>query len=271
MGKLDGKVAIITGASSGVGRETCKLFATEGALVAGLARRKELLETLHEEITVGGGEFLPLVCDLFDSESVDRCVKQAAEKYGTVDILCNIAGITDRLRMLEDVNNDVYEKTMNGNLRSAFYMCRAVIPYMRNQKAGVIVNCSSIGGVKGYGGGAAYVMAKHAMVGLTRAIVCEYAYEGIRCNTVCPGGIETAMGSKALFNPDDPMNLDESGNLISKKYIERCFPFMNDILSRVSGSSKPEDVAKVVLFLAGDDSKYITGEEIISAGGSVVR
>ena len=196
-----------------------------------------------------------------------------AATYGRIDILCNFAGTTDYLRFVTAATDEVYEQTMNNNLRGPFIACREVLPYMIRQKSGTIVNCSSIGGVKGYGGGAVYSMAKHALVGLGRCIAAEYVYDGIRCNTVCPGGINTAMGP-VLFDPSRPENLDENGQLLTKDWLEKCLPYSMSAIFKEKGVeyfSQPEDQAKIFLFLASDDSKFITGEEIIAAGGMVQR
>lgn len=273
MGKMDNKIIIMSGTSTGTGRASAKLFTQEGGIVVGLDWNEKDNLTLAEEIKAAGGVFTPMHCDIGVSAQVKACVDKVIEMYGRIDVLVNFAGTTDLLRFVTEANDEIYAETMKNNLTGPFYMCREVLPHMIAKKNGCIVNCASIGGVKGYGGGAAYSMAKHGLVGLGRVIAAEYLYDGIRCNTVCPGGINTQMGT-VILDKSRPENLDENGKLIAGPWLKKCVPYNNSYALMKAGvqfNSEPEDQAKVFLFLASDDSRFITGEEIIVAGGCVQR
>ncbi len=247
--KLEGKVIIITGASSGIGKEIALLFAKEGAKVVAAARRADKLEDLVAEASHFTGEIYAISSDVGIEEEVDRLVDETVAKYGTVDIVINNAGVLDNYQSPENVDEAVWRKVFDVNVDSIMRMTRKVIPIMKAKKSGVIINTASVGGLFGMRGGLGYVASKHAVVGMTKHIGYAYADEGIRCVAVAPGSIATEIGNK-VSNPD-------MGTL-------------DKLMAGVSNFQhfgKPEDLAKTYLFLASDDANFVNGTTIVVDGG----
>lgn len=249
--RLENKVAIITGASSGIGRAVALLFASEGANVIAGARRLENLEELKKEAENNGskGKIIPVAVDVSNDDDLKNLVDTAAENFGTVDILVNNAGILDEYKSLENIEDDLWLKVFDVNVNSIMKLSRLVIPIMKNNKSGSIINTASVGGLYGMRGGLAYVASKHAVVGMTKNIAFTYADDGIRCNAVAPGSISTEIGNK-VKNPD-MLTL----NKLMKGF--ELFPH--------TGSA--EDIAKTYLYLASDDSLFTNGTVVVADGG----
>ena len=247
---LKGKVALITGASSGIGLTTAKLFAKEGAKVAILARRLNVLEEKAAEIRAEGGECLPIAGDVTDPESVNAAVHQVIDAWGRIDVLINNAGDGDQHRTTENVSNEFWDKMIALNQSSVFYLCRAVLPYMRKQDAGAIVNLSAIAGVYG-NAGVSYSAAKAAVIAITKNVALDCTGTGIRCNAVCPG---PTLVPRMDGREDDLYDKDFMA--ITERHMDMTIPF-----------STPEDQANVILFLASDMSKAINGQAIVTDSG----
>lgn len=247
---LKDKVALITGASSGIGAVTAKLFAKEGAKVAILARRQNVLEEKAAEIRQEGGQCLPVAGDVTDPDSVSRAVQKVIDTYGRIDILVNNAGDGDHHTTTEDCSNEFWDKMIALNQSSVLYFCRAVLPYMRKQGSGSIVNLSAIAGVYG-NAGVSYSAAKAAVIAMTKNIAVQYTGTEIRCNAVCPGptmvdrmdGREDALYNKEFME-------------ITERHMDMSIPF-----------ARAEDQANVILFLASDLSRAITGQAIVTDNG----
>lgn len=247
---LEGKIAVITGGASrrGLGKATAALFAQHGARVA-------VLDIDHAGATAVAGELGPehfgLSCDVTDRESCGAAVARALETFGTVDILVNITGITQPLRVM-DIEPAHYDAVLDVNLRGTLYMSQAVIPTMRARRTGTIVNMSSVSAQRGGGifGGPHYSAAKAGILGLTKAMARELAGDGIRVNAICPGFIDTDITAGKLT---DGM----------RAQILAGIP-----MGRVGEAS---DVAGCCLFLASDLSAYCTGTEIDVNGGSLIH
>lgn len=247
---LEGKVALITGASSGIGLATAKCFAENGANVVILARRKEVLEQKAEEIRALGVECLPIPGDVTDSESCRAAVEKTIEVFGHLDILVNNAGDGDHHTTTEDCSDEFWAKMIALNQSSVFYFCRAVLPYMRKQGHGSIINLSAIAGVYG-NAGVSYSAAKAAVIAITKNVAVQYTGTDIRCNAVCPGptmvdrmdGREDALYNKEFME-------------ITERHMDMSIPF-----------AKAEDQANVILFLSSDLSKAITGQAIVTDNG----
>lgn len=246
--RLKDKVVIITGASSGLGNETAILFAKEGAKVVAVARRMERLEDLVEETKEFSGEIIALQGDVGKEEDIENMVKFTVEKFGKVDILVNNAGIIDDYMPAGDMTNEVWDNVFNINLTGPMKLTRAVLPIMTKQNKGNIINISSVGGLSGGRGGAAYVATKHGLVGLTKNTAFIYADQGIRCNAVCPGSIPTDIGNT------DTANQLGLGKIMSG--------FVN--APRIGTS---EEIANIVLFLASDESSLVNGVAITADAG----
>ena len=254
MGRLQDKVAIITGGNSGVGATTALLFAKEGAKVIISARRQPQLEEVAEKIRQAGGEVLPVVCDISKHEDADHLVEKTIETYGKVDILINSAGVLEEgLKPIDRVEDADMDRIIDINTKGTMYCMRAASAKMEEAGGGSIVNVASVAGVMGCGG-AAYVASKAAIIGITRHTALRFAGKGVRCNAVCPGTIVTPMVSgmnTANMDADMFGQMAKHGDL----KVPPCMP---------------EDVANILLFLASDESRAITGQAIVSDFGSTL-
>lgn len=246
MGRLDHKVAIITGAAGGMGKADALLFAQEGAKVAITDLQEEKLQAVVKEIEDAGGTAIGFKHNVASEEDWIRIVKEVKDKFGKIDILVNNAGISNATPFLE-MTAESWDKTMSINVSSVFYGQKHVIPHMIEAGGGSIVNISSIAGLTGGSGSGPYTASKGAVRMLTKATAVDYAPYGIRANSVHPGYIETPM-TAGIFN-DERM----TQWALSQTPLQRL--------------GKPEDIARGVLFLASDESSYITGVELPIDGG----
>jgi len=241
---LKDKVAVVTGAGRGIGKEIALTFAREGAQLAICSRHSETIEPVAALIRSLGGQVLPLVTDISVQEEVEKFVEKIYEEYGTVDILVNNAGV-NRDNFFLRMKAEEWDAVMDVNLRGTFLCCRMFARRMIKQKSGRIINMTSVAGEAGNPGQANYSAAKAGIIGFTKAIAKELARQGIRVNAVAPGLIGTEMVQKM-----EKKVLDE---------LEESIP-----LKRIG---TPQDVAGVVLFLASDAAAYITGQVIRVDGG----
>jgi meso-butanediol dehydrogenase / (S,S)-butanediol dehydrogenase / diacetyl reductase len=234
MAALQGKVALVTGASSGLGAETAKLFSREGATVFGIGREIGRLTDVFAAVEHGGFATVDIGSVQACRDAVERCVRD----FGGLDVLVNVAG-RHQMRRTESMTDDDWEQDLAVNLNGPFYLCRAALPHLLN-RGGNIVNVSSIAGVEGQAYSAGYCAAKHGLVGLTRALAVEYSADRLRVNAVCPGGMLTPQ-IEQFSAPDNP-NYD----LIMRTASPR-------------GMMQPLDVANVIAFLASDAAAAIHG------------
>lgn len=247
--KLKGKVAVVTGASSGMGRAIALLFASEGASVVAVARRKERLDQLVQQAKEQGGTILAFQGDVSKKEDVESMLDTAVQNFGKVDILVNNAGIMDEMMPVGEVSDELWNKVIGVNLTGPFYSCRKAINIMLEQGSGNIINVASIGGIQGSRAGAAYTSSKFGLVGLTKNIGFMYANKGIRCNAICPGGVETEIG--VGISKPSPFGIERATAGIAA--------------NPRSGSA--EEIAKIALFLASEDSSFINGAVIVADAG----
>ncbi len=254
MGRLSEKIAIVTGANSGVGAATAKMFAKEGAKVVISARREAPLEAVAKEIREAGGEVLPVVTDISKLEDVKNLVAKTVETFGRIDVLVNNAGVLDEgLKPIDRFGDDDLDRVLNINEKGTMYCIREVSEQMKENGGGSIVNVASVAGVMGCGG-AVYVASKAAIVGITRHTALRFAGQNIRCNAVCPGSIATPM--VADMGPDN-MDAEMFGSMC--KHADMRVPIC-----------MPDDVANILTFLASDESRAITGQAIVSDFGSTL-
>ena len=254
MGRLDGKVCIITGSNSGVGAAAAELFAKEGAKVVITARRQDKLDEEANKIRSMGGTVLAVKCDVSKEEEVIALVKKVVEEFGTVDVLLNNAGVLEAgLKPIDRCLAEDVDRVFSINTKGTIFCSRECAKIMAEKGTGSIINLDSVAGHFGCGG-AAYVASKAAVIGLTKHTALRFAGKGIRCNSVCPSTIVTPMTMTT-----DPKTLDvDMMTQMSKHADLRVQPCM------------PDDVAKVCLFLASDDSRPITGQVIVCDYGSTL-
>jgi len=252
------KTALVTGAGRGIGRAIAESFAREGANVAGCDRDLRLLEELAESLASMGVKYLTCPCDVSDGEEVRRTVEGAIAEFGAVDVLVNNAGVSHIVPFLE-MDDETWDETMAVNVRGAYLFCKGVLPSMIERGHGKIVNMSSQSGKKGNSHYAAYCASKFAIIGLTQSIAVECADQGININAVCPGVVFTPLWEEML--PDYARKRDMAPGEV-RAYLESKIP-----LQRLA---TPEDVAKVVLFLASDAADYMTGQALNVTGGAMM-
>ena len=243
--KLENKVAIITGGASGMGLEDAKLFAREGAKVVLIDVAAEALKAAAAEIEAAGGTALALTADLRKKEDIEAAVAATMEAFGKIDILVNNAGIFDKYATVLDTSDALWDLVIGVDLKGMFHMCQAVLPHMLAAGSGTIVNIASIAGMVAGKGGAAYMAAKHAAIGLTKNICYSYAKEGIRCNAICPGTIVTPLIA-------DIVDTIPNDNIPARRF------------------GQPEEVAQLAVFLAGDEAGFINGQAIAIDGGFTI-
>ena len=244
MGRLAGKVAIITGATSGMGRDTAYIFAAEGAKVVIVGRNEERAKKVVDKIKADGGEAMYVIADMSDLDNVGGIVDKTIDAYGTVDILYNNAGMLS-LSTIEEITMDEWQKVMNVDVTSSMILSQKVAPIMKAKGKGVILNTGSVAGTSARWGPVAYCTAKHAMNGLTKACARELGPE-IRVNAILPGAIDTAM-------------LDSVGGVDAMHHMT--------VVSPLKRAGTGSEIGKVALFLCTDDSSFMTGQLIRVDGG----
>ncbi|HZK09576.1 MAG TPA: SDR family NAD(P)-dependent oxidoreductase [Clostridia bacterium] len=247
--RLENKIVVLTGASSGIGYSVAKQFAREGATVIAMARRANKLEELKESTLDLAGKVIPMQGDVVSQEDVDRVVKSTLEEFGRIDVLINNAGIIDNYQSAGSVEDETWQKVIDVNVTGIMRMTRAVIPSMVENKSGVILNTTSVGGFNGMRGGLAYVATKHAVVGMSKNIGYTYQQDGIRCVAIAPGTYDTEIGTHATAPDMKTLNHLMAGF--------KLFPH----------SGNPDDLAHLYVFLASDEAKFINGTLVVSDGG----
>lgn len=242
MGKLDGKVALITGAGSGIGRSTSLLFAGEGAKVMVADYVPDGGHQTVEMIKDAGGTAAYVEVDVSRSADIQRMVKMTIDTYGRIDILYNNAGIQGPVMPMADVPEDEWDRTIATNLSSVFLGSKYALAHMVDQGGGVIINTASTMGLAGKATIAAYACTKAGIISLTKTAAAEYGPSNIRVNCICPGVINTPMGGA-------------SGEVMDLSVLP---------LRKIGN---PEDIARAALYLASDDSQYVTGISLVVDGG----
>ncbi len=252
--ELNGKVAVVTGGSSGIGRAAAMALAAEGASVAIGARRESKGEEVARAIRKQGGEALFVQTDVKQPDQVERLVQAAVDRWGRLDCAFNNAGIEGQAFVpAAEYPLQLWDELIATNLSGIFYAMKYEIPHMLKQGAGSIVNMSSIAGLVGGPIGIAYFASKAGVIGATRAAAIEYGEKGIRVNAICPAVIETDMADR-LFDPVGGA---------SGEYISKMHP-----LGRIG---QPEEVADVVVWLCSNRSSYVTGHALPVDGGFVAK
>ncbi|MGG1677901.1 SDR family NAD(P)-dependent oxidoreductase [Neobacillus sp. NRS-1170] len=252
MGKLDGKVAIITGGAGGIGIETAGLFLREGAKVVLVGQTEEKLIKAKAELDALG-EVMVVQADVSEEADTVNYVRTTMDHFGKIDIFFNNAGIEGPICKLVDVSVEDFDKVMNVNVRGVFLGLKHVLPIMMEQRSGSIINTASDASWMGYTDLGPYVAAKHAVVGLTKTAANEAAHANVRVNSVHPTSVNTRM----MRSIEEAMNPGESEK--AREMFAGLIPF--------GRYAEPIDVANLVLFLASDDSSFISGSQHRIDGG----
>lgn len=247
--KLQNKVAVVTGAASGMGKAIALLYAREGAKVIVADIHEEAAEAVAGEIRSGGGEATAVKVNVAEEADIQKLIDTAVTTYSTVDILVNNAGIMDNFEPAGDIEDESWNRVFAVNTTSVMRATRKVLPIFMAKKQGVILNVASAGGLFGARAGAAYTASKHAVVGFTKNTGFMYAQQGIRCNAIAPGGVETNIGSTMTHINEFGMGRTQLGLALNPRM------------------GKPEEIAQLALFLGSDESSFINGAVVTADGG----
>ncbi|HUY39096.1 MAG TPA: SDR family oxidoreductase [Candidatus Binataceae bacterium] len=252
MGRLDGKVAIITGAASGIGRGTAARFAGEGAAVVIADLNAEGGEAAVRDCKENGGRAVFQKADVSAEAEIKTLVARAIKEFGRLDVIYNNAGIGGAVGPLEQISVEDWDKSFAVLMRSVFLGMKYAVPEMRKAGGGSIISTASVAGIRGFAGLHAYCAAKAGVVNLTRSAALEFAKDKIRVNCICPGGINTPI-------------------------LHRNQPGMKDAMEQwmahgqpIQRAGHPEDIANMALFLASDDSQWVTGQAMVVDGGLTI-
>ena len=247
--KLKEKVAVVTGAASGMGKAIAELFAAEGAKVVVSDLNADAAGAVASAIEARGGTAMAVVANVAKEDDVRQLMDKTVEAFGTVDILVNNAGIMDNFLPAGEVTDEVWERVFAVNVTGPMRTIRKVLPIFQEKKQGVIINIASVGGLFGSRAGAAYTASKHAVIGLTKNVGYQYAPLGIRCNAIAPGAVNTNIGATITAPSEFGMGRAMMGMAINPR------------------AGEPEEIAKVALFLASDDSSFVNGVVITADAG----
>lgn len=250
MNRLHGKVAVITGGNAGIGEAIAKAFVREGASVVITGRRQKELDRVVNGIVNEQGKAFAVAGSVTDERHVQETVRQTVQQFGRLDILVNNAGVGDFGKRLHEIDDATWMQVFDVNLTGVFRMTRAVLPQMLKQGKGAIVNISSIASLIGLPSLQVYAASKGALDALTRALAVDYAKDGIRCNVVNPGLIDTPMAAPLMSNSE----------------------LLDPILAHypIRRAGKPEEVANMVLYLVSDEATWVTGGTFPIDGGMTI-
>lgn len=244
--RLAGKVAIVTGAASGMGKAIAELYAKEGALVVVSDLNAEGAQSVVNEIE---GDAVSIETDVTSEESIQHLFEQTIQTFGRVDILVNNAGIMDGMEPVGEISNERWEKVFAVNTVSVMKTMRIAVELFQKQGHGVIVNNISAGGLYGARAGAAYTASKHAVVGLTKNTAFMYADQNIRCNGIAPGAVATNIGASMTNLSENGFKRQQLGMAINPRV------------------GQPDEIAQLALFLGSDESSFINGQVVAIDGG----
>ena len=253
MDRLKDKVAIVTGANSGIGLRTAQMFAEEGAILTLCARRKDKLDAVAEELRAKGSQVLTVAADVSREEDCIRVVEETVRAYGRVDVLVNNAGMADKHRPITRCDSDWWNEIIAVNQNSVYYMMKAALKYMEPAGYGSIVNIASIGATRA-NSGVAYTASKTAVVGMSLNVAIQFAGKGIRVNVVCPGPTPT------------PLNTPEQIATFDGEFAAVCGRHMDSEVPQVT----VDDQAHAILFFASDEARGINGQVLTVDNGMTI-
>jgi NAD(P)-dependent dehydrogenase (short-subunit alcohol dehydrogenase family) len=247
LSRLGGKVALITGAGTGIGRAIALAFVREGAKVALLGRRSELLQAVASE---AGESALAIPADVSKQEDIDRALDKAVSRFGRLNVLVNNAGVL-HIGTAEQITPEQWDHTFDVNVRGVWLLSRAALPFLRKAGGGAIINVASVLGINGARLRAAYAASKGAVILLTKCMAIDYGSENIRVNAICPSFIETDLTAEVIRKAPDPNAV--RGERISVHPIGRL--------------GQPQDLAGIAIYLASDEATWVTGAALAVDGG----
>ncbi len=251
-GSMAGRVALVTGAASGIGKAAAEAFAREGASVVLADVGCDPGDHAAREISEAGGNAIFLPCNVSRPEDVERVVRRTVESLGRLDYAFNNAGVEGETAETAECSEENWDRVLDVNLKGVWLCMREEIPRMLEKGGGAIVNCSSVAGLVGFRGIPAYAASKHGLIGLTKTAALEYATRGIRVNAVCPGVIDTPMVER--FTGGDPQR---EAQILSTEPVGRM--------------GTPEEVARAVVWLCSDAASFVTGHALVVDGGFVAQ
>jgi NAD(P)-dependent dehydrogenase (short-subunit alcohol dehydrogenase family) len=252
--KLEQRIAVITGAGSGIGQAMVRLFAGEGARILAADVNENAAQETARMVTAAGGTCRAFAVDVSRPDQVRAMIDQAIAAFGRIDILCNNAGIGSTTDVVE-CEPDEWDRVMTVNVKSVYLGCKYAIPHMLAQGGGVIVNTASVAGMVGLPKRASYSASKGAVIALTRQVAVEYVEQGIRVNCICPGTVDSPWVGRLLQQADDPVAARQA--LVARQPLGRL--------------GTPEEIAAAALYLVSDDAAFITGTGLVIDGGLTAR
>jgi NAD(P)-dependent dehydrogenase (short-subunit alcohol dehydrogenase family) len=247
---LEGKVALITGASKGIGQAIAEMYAAAGAKVVVSSRKQEAVDAVAKSITDKGGKAIGVACNVGEPQDVHRLIEKTISTYGTIDILVNNAAANPAFGPVVQTEGSAFDKIININLKAPFELSKQVYPYLKEKKSGSVINISSIGGIRPEQGLGIYSVSKAALISLTKVMAKEWGDDNIRVNVICPGLIKTKF-SEALWSNEKIMSM-----IMKMQSIKRA--------------GTPEEIGALALFLASDASAYCTGAVFTADGGFTI-
>jgi NAD(P)-dependent dehydrogenase (short-subunit alcohol dehydrogenase family) len=257
---MNGKMAVVTGAGSGIGRACAQMLAARGAAVAVVDLDESRARETAGLIERAGGKVAAFRADTRDAGDLDRAVRGAVAALGPLEIMVNNAGVLDGYMDVHELSEETWRRVIDIDLTGVFLGCKRALAEMLPRERGRIVNMASVAGLNGTGGGAAYVAAKHGVVGLTRQMAVVYSSRGITVNAVCPGPILTGLRqhSQQILGPDIP-DMSGRGIAVSEEQVRAVVP--------AGRRGTVDDIAAAVCFLASDEAAYVTGHTLVVDGG----